>query len=729
MLAARSPGASRLSWRLVPDRERLAVEDIRKALVAREGGLFLFTDLDGTIPLDNDGGFGLYHDDTRYLSGWDLSVQGMEPIVLLSTAAMGFGQEQVMTNRELVNGSNEVLERGLVEIRRQRVLQDSFIEQVRITSFASEALTLTLVYQYQTDFVDVFELRGFARRERGLRLATKLRRKGLTFGYKGADDIKRTLAIDFRRTPHRITARKAEFEFTIAPGGSEEFEVTMAVNGSGRKISSSLRQITQRLDRDHKAWQQSGTQVVTSNQLFNASLDRSVADLRMLWTEDASGGYFAAGVPWYDALFGRDSALSSMMILWSRPEIAREVLRSLSHCQGAVVDPSREEEPGKIVHEVRRGEMANTRQVVFGRYYGSVDATPLFVLLAAEYYRWTGDLHLMQELRTSIDAALDWVDRFGDADGDGFVEYERKGDAGLINHGWKDSDEGITDERGNALKPPIALVEVQGYVFAAKLGIADVYEDLGEPSRAEQLRREAGALRRKINERFWLAEGYYALALDGNKKLSRVRASNAGHLLWCGVPSRPKAESQIEKFKENEFFSGWGIRTLSSDSKGYNPIGYHRGTVWPHDNALIIAGLKRYGAETSLNEIATGLFDAACASRYYRLPEVFSGSPRAPQQEPVPYPVANKPQAFSAAAIPSVLSSILGLAPDARHGRLYLVNPRLPFWLDFVRLRDLRVGDGAIDLMFERRGSRTVVETISQTGPIEVLKRRRWPSR
>jgi glycogen debranching enzyme len=416
-----------------------------------------------------------------------------------------------------------------------------------------------------------------------------------------------------------------------------------------------------------------------------------------------------------------------MMSLALRPEIAREVLRCLTRFQGKEIDMPREEEPGKIVHEVRQSEMANTGEVVFGRYYGSIDSTPLFVLLAAEYYRWTADLELMRELQSAINAALVWMDRYGDMDGDGYLEYKRKAPRGLDNQGWKDSGDAIMDEKGALLEPPIALVEVQGYVYAAKMGIAQVYEALGDELRAGQLREEAAALRRRLNRVFWMPDCYYVLALDARKRPAKVPASNAGHLLWCGVPTKANARCQIDRLMGGDMYSGWGIRTLSSKARRYNPMGYHVGSIWPHDNALIAAGFKRYGAEAELNELATGICDAAFAFPYFRLPELFSGSPRSAHRTPVPYPVACRPQAFAAAALPSLLTSMLGLAPDAPNGRLYVVRPRLPFWLDFVRLSNLRVGDAALDLIYQRHGTRTVVDVIGKTAPLKVIQTTRWP--
>ena len=730
MATTRRSRGSRTAWRMLPEGEPRVIEDIRDALIIREGGLFLLTDTDGSIPLNNDSGFGLYHNDTRYLSGWDLSLIGVEPIVLLSTAEMGFGEEQVMTNPELVNEQGEILPSGSLEIRRQRVLDEMLMESVQLTNFALVPLALTLQYQFDADFVDLFELRGIRCKQRGQLLRPRLHPAAVTFAYRGRDNVVREVSLQFARKPDLLDRHRAIFHLNIEPGKAEEIGVAIAVDRPAGPGRGSTQQSMLSVGESHSRWKESSTHVLTGNEMFNAALDRSIADLRVLWTDRGPGlSYISAGVPWFDTLFGRDSALAAMMSLAVRPELARDVLRCLTRLQGKVVDPTREEEPGKIVHEVRRGEMANTGDVVFGRYYGSIDSTPLFVLLAAEYYRWTADLELMRELQSSIDASLVWMERFGDLDGDGYLEYIKKAPGGLDNQGWKDSVDGIVDEEGNLLEPPIALVEVQGYVYAAKQKIADVYENLGDPARAKQLREEAAALRRRINADFWMPEGYYALALDADKKPARVVTSNAGQLLWSGVPSRARARSQIERLMRNDMFSGWGVRTLSSSARRYNPNGYHLGTIWPHDNALIMAGLKRYGAEAELNEVATGISDAAFAFPYFRLPELFSGSPRSAHHEPVPYPVANRPQAFAAAALPSLLTSILGLVPDAPHGKLYVVRPRLPFWLDFVRLAGLRVGEGTVDLIYNRRGSRTVVEVIGKTSPVELVQTRRWPWR
>ncbi|MDP2675031.1 MAG: glycogen debranching N-terminal domain-containing protein [Dehalococcoidia bacterium] len=722
----RAKPSTHVTWRMLPEGETRVIEDIRDAQAIREGALFLLTDRDGGVPVDNSSGFGLYHNDTRYLSAWDISLIGVEPIVLLSTAELGFGQEQVMTNPELVNERGEALPGGSLLIRRQRVLDQALIESLRLTNYAPVPLALTVVYEFGADFADIFELRGQRRRKHGHVSAIRLHPNGVTFRYRGLDLIPRQTRVRFRPLPDELETHRALFYINLLPGASKEFASTVladAIAGTG-----SARRSLQAIAASHQSWKDSSTRVTTSNELLNAALDRSLSDMRVLWSEqEPELGYVAAGIPWFDTLFGRDSAIAAMMCLAFRPQIAERVLRSLAHFQGKELDPSREEEPGKIVHEIRNCEAANAGEVVFGRYYGSIDSTPLFLLLAAEYYHWTADLELLKELRPALDAALEWMDLFGDPDGDGYLEYIKKAEGGLDNQGWKDSWDGIIDREGDLLKPPTALVEVQGYACAARRGIAEVYQALGSLGRADELRSQAAALQRRINADFWMPGGYYALALDGDKRPSAVLTSNAGQLLWAGVPTRDRARQQIRRLLRHDMFSGWGIRTLSLAAKGYNPMGYHLGTIWPHDNALLLGGFKRYGAERELNQVATALAQAAFSFPYYRLPELFSGAPRMSHQAPVPYPVACRPQAFAAAALPYVLTLILGLAADAPGKRLYVVRPRLPSWIDFVRVANLRVGDSVLELTYRRSGQRTSFEVTARSGSIQVVPVTRWP--
>jgi glycogen debranching enzyme len=711
---------------MLPEGEPRVITDIRDALIIREKELFLLTDTEGHVEVGNDSGFGLYHEDTRYLSGWELTLVGVEPVVLLSTAEEAFWMEQVMTNPELVNDVGGMLPSGSLQIRRQRVLDRSMIETTRFTNYSADELALTVQYGFAADFADIFEIRGLHRARRGMAQESRLQSHGITFRYRGVDGRRRQTRIRFRPEPGEIQADRAEFQLTIPPRSSREITARVILDGIAG--TSAVRRSIESVGESHREWRRTSTEAVTGNELFNKALSRAMSDLRVLWMDRNNERYLSAGVPWYDTLFGRDSLLASYMTLPYRPEIARDVLLTLSESQGAVTDPIREEEPGKIIHERRECESANMGEVVFSRYYGSVDATPLFVLVAGEYYRWTADLELMEALRPHLKGALDWIDRLGDSDGDGLVEYIKKTPKGLDNQGWKDSLDSIVDARGELVRPPTALVEVQGYVYAAKLAIADVFEDLGEAEYADSLRTQAQSLRHLIDRRFWDKRSFYGLALDAEKQLSTVMSSDAGQLLWSGVPSARKAKLQIERLLRSDMFSGWGIRTLSSSSRRHNPIGYHTGTIWPHDNALILAGFKRYGAERELHQVAHALFEAALTFPYFRLPELFGGAPREAHQAPVPYPVACRPQAFAAAALPSILSSILGLVPDARRDRLYVVNPKLPGWLEFVKLFHLRVGESVLDIAFHSRAGKTAVEVSRTKGHVEVVETGRWPT-
>jgi glycogen debranching enzyme len=393
------------------------------------------------------------------------------------------------------------------------------------------------------------------------------------------------------------------------------------------------------------------------------------------------------------------------------------------------LDPWRDEEPGKILHELRLGEMSQAGELPYAAYYGSVDSTPLFLWLASEYYAWTGDLRLLKELRSSLVAALDWVETYGDPDSDGYLEYEKRSAKGLVNQGWKDSADSVIHAEGTIAQPPIALVEAQGYVYAARKGLAPVFEALGETDRAARLRSQAAILRRRFNRDFWLPDrSFYAMALDGEGRPCASITSNPGHALWSGIIARRRAVEVAERLLSNDMFSGWGIRTLSATSPRFNPIGYHLGTVWPHDNAIAALGLKKYAFEEELNEVATALFDAAVSFPYYRLPELFGGQARSAHHAPVPYPVACRPQAWAAGALPMILQAILGLCPRTPGQELLVVRPQLPYWLESVQLRGLRVGRGAVDLQFRRRGAKTTMNVLRASGGIQVARRNRWPT-
>jgi glycogen debranching enzyme len=465
---------------------------------------------------------------------------------------------------------------------------------------------------------------------------------------------------------------------------------------------------------------------VSDHELFNLVIKRSVSDLRLLVNEGPGPAqrYIAAGVPWFATLFGRDALITAFQSLAFRPQIAVETLDVLAAYQATEVDDWRDAEPGKILHELRTGEMASTGELPHTPYYGSIDSTPLWLILLGATFDWTGDRELVDRLWPNALAALSWIDTYGDRDGDGLIEYERRSERGLMNQGWKDSHDAIRDRTGHLAVPPTALAEVQGYVFDAKRRLAALARVRGDDELAERLEREAEALRVRFEEAFWVEDQrYYAMAIDGEKRVADGIGSNAGQCLWTGIVAADRAKDVIDRLLQPELFSGWGIRTYASGQPGYNPIGYHTGTVWPHDTSLIAAGLKRYGYDDESNKLVSQVLEAAQRFPDYRLPELFCGFDKSDATTPVPYPVACSPQAWAAGASFLFLETMLGLRAHADRRELELTHPHLPDWLGKVTLTDLRVGDASVDLLFHRWRGTTSAEVLRKVGDVAVTIR------
>jgi glycogen debranching enzyme len=590
-----------------------------------------------------------------------------------------------------------------------------------VQNHSDNPASFDLTLLFDNDFADLFEVRGERRPRRGIGSSKLLGPADVVLEYMGLDGKSRSTALQFDPRPTRLAVNAATYHLDLAP---QQVRALFVVASCNKPVAPKPMPFFRGLLAHRREMRQTtsgGTSIETSNNIFNEVLCQSMADLNMLMTDTPQGRYPYAGIPWYSTTFGRDGIITALQMLWVDPRVARGVLKRLALYQAKTADPLADAEPGKILHEMRGGEMASLREVPFAQYYGSVDATPLFVLLAGLYVERTGDNATLAELWPSIEAALDWIDGPGDPDRDGFVEYRRASEQGLANQGWKDSYDAIFHADGRLAEGYIGLAEVQGYVFAGKRLAARCAVRMGLPERALQLEAEAQRLAERFEEAFWCDElGTYALALDGDKRPCRVRTSNAGQLLFTGIVRADRARMVAADLMRPHFFTGWGIRTVARGEARYNPMSYHDGSIWPHDNALIALGLARYGLKHSVEQVFGALFDAATYMDLRRLPELFCGFRREKGRGPTLYPVACAPQAWASATPFTLLEAALGLEFDARRGEIRLRNPRLPAFLNEVMLRGLRLGPSSVDLRVRRQGDDVSLEVMGTRGQIQV---------
>lgn len=697
----------------------------RQARTLKHGDSFLLADAAGTIRPGSADGF--YHLDTRHLSRLDLRLNGYRPILLSSTmrddnAALICD----LTNPELAGREATPLHSDNLHIRRTQFLWEATLyERMRIRNFGNQEARIRLELRFEADFADIFEVRGTARCQRGNYRPVEVAASRVTCRYLGRDDRERTTEMRFDPAPDEIASDGAAFEFSLAPGEAQILFIQVEANGTGERPGAGPEAFRTAMRSARRALRRSASRaaaIETSNDIFNEAIRRSVADLYMLSTDTPHGPYPYAGVPWFSAPFGRDALITAFQMLWLDPELARGVLRFLAANQATGDDPASDAEPGKILHEVRRSEMAETGEVPFRRYYGSVDSTPLFVMLAGAYLERTGDTGTIREIWPNVRAALRWMEERGDRDGDGFIEYLRMTEAGLANQGWKDSHDSIFHADGRSAEGPIALAEVQGYAYAARRAAAAIATALGHAEEAERQEREAEALRDRFEREFWCDEiATYALALDGEKRPCRVRASNAGHALWTGIASPERAACVARTLLSADSFSGWGVRTIAAREARYNPMSYHNGSVWPHDNALIALGLARYGFKVEAARIFEALFQASVYIELRRLPELFCGFARLRSQGPTFYPVACIPQAWAAAAPIAMIQACLGLTFDVAGNQVALEEPMLPPFLDQIMLRNIRLGRGSLDIVVRRAGSGVTTSALRREGDLRLL--------
>lgn len=683
---------------------------------------FVVVDTYGDIGASGGGVDGLFYKDTRFLSRFELLINGVQPLLLDSNVRDDNSVLTVdLTNPDIYFDQQLVLGKDTLHIVRTVFLwRATAYHRICISNHGELPVAATLSFVFASDFADIFEARGIRREHRGT-LKAHAADQTVTLNYKGLDGVSRRTALRFDPAPADLASTVASYSLNLKP--RERQSIFVAVNCDGAPGFEQVPFFKGMISasRERKITASDSTTVVTANALFNQVLCRSAADLKMLTTQTADGRYPYAGIPWYSTTFGRDGLITAIEMLWCDPSIARGVLKRLAAHQAKDIDPLSDAEPGKILHEMRAGEMAALREVPFGLYYGSVDSTPLFVMLAGLYAERTGDYQTISDLWPHIEAALAWIDGPGDPDRDGFVEYHRQTEQGLSNQGWKDSRDAIFHSDGELAAGPIALVEVQGYVFMAKQLAGRVARRIGQTARADELEMQAKELAVRFDKAFWCPEiETYALALDGRKRQCQVRTSNAGQVLFTGIAPRERALAVAASLMRPSFFSGWGIRTVSKEERRHNPMSYHNGSVWPHDNALIAFGFARFGLRAPIERVFKGMFEAATYMDEYRMPELFCGFQRGRGRGPTLYPVACSPQAWAAATPFALLQASLGLWFNPAENQIRLINPRLPSFLDEVILRNLRLGNSSLDLAIGRRGDEVAVQVLRRNGEIAV---------
>ncbi len=696
------------------------MEDVSQTQASKEGAppspqrpehLFALKDGDAFCVCDVSGDMcgvadGFFVNDTRLLSLFELKLGGVSP-PLLSAAV---SDDNVFftchgTNRPLTPIGGADVPEGVVHLERRRFLSNARIyERLRFTNYAAFSAEVPVEFIFEADFKDMFEVRGHSRPRRGEMLEPFVAQSSVEFRYLGLDGVLRSSVIAFSQVPKRLSTANATFELQVDSGAQVELFVEIgahpdAMPGSKRFLDAAAGAKGPMREKIRR-----GAQLSSSGLLFNSWLSRSRADLGLLVTDLGTGPYPYAGIPWFSTTFGRDALITAWEMLWLDPQMARGVLKFLASTQATEYSAFRDSAPGKILHEARRGEMAAEGEVPFERYYGGVDSTCLFVALAAAYAERSGDMALIDELWPSMIAAIGWMDSFISANPHGLITYERGAKSGLLNQGWKDSHDSVFHADGRFPHGPIALVEVQGYACAGYSGMVRLSRRRGDEASAVRFRARAQQLRHAIESLFWMEEEqFYGIAIDGDHRLCRVRASNAGHLLFVGVPSSSRGRAVARQLMGSVFSTGWGLRTLASDQAHYNPMSYHNGSIWPHDTALCVAGLRRYGQPDDVARLLSDLFEAAVHFEM-RLPELFCGFARSGAESPVAYPVACLPQAWAAASAFGMLQACLGISINGFTREIRITTPRLPAGIRDIEVHDLAVGDGKVSLSFRDIG-------------------------
>jgi glycogen debranching enzyme len=702
-------------------RARSSFIEIQPQVLMR-GDLFGVFDRCGDLRALGTGGHGLFHNDSRHLSKSVLRLANGSLSLLSSTVTQDNTRLIIdLTNHQLDLPDGRRIPQRTVHLQRAKFLRDNDCEEeILVRNYGLAPVSIELILELEADFADIFEIRGYSTANPRRLLSPEANEGSLRFSYRGLDHVLRKTVIASSLKPAVIGASEMRLPIELEPQEEKVFTLTVSCFADSERLVAIDTARSQTLASDVP--QTRGCEIQTSNEHFNDWINRSKADLQMMITPTAEGLYPYAGVPWFSTVFGRDGIITALEYLWISPEVAKGVLRYLAATQATEHNPAQDAEPGKILHETRKSELARIGEVPFSRYYGSADSTPLFLYLAAAYFERTGDQELIRTIWPNIELALHWIDRFGDRDGDGFVEYGRRSQNGLIHQGWKDSSDSVFHADGQPAEGPIAICELQAYVYAAKRGVASLGKILGHTEKAENLQHEAESLRRRFEEAFWCDDiSFYAMALDKDKRRCQVRSSNAGHCLFTGIAQPERARKLISALSEESFFSGWGVRTIAGSEKRFNPMSYHNGSIWPHDNALIGFGCAQVPDKELACQILSGLFEASIYLDRHRMPELFCGFKRHAGTGPTLYPSACSPQSWAAGAVFLLLQACLGLTIRASESAIYLFYPRLPESLQEVSVRGLRVGQTSVDLEILRCGESVTINPAGRVSDPKVV--------
>ncbi len=688
----------------------------------KEGDLFLLTDQAGNIIKDADTQYGLYAKDTRFLNRYELFVNNVKPLILSS------GETEDKINKIfLTNASFKKIGNPEVLIKREQIIFNGMVyDRILVKNYFSQLLALKLILKVDADYLDIFQVRNYVKEKRlGAILNPSKVKNGVILGYLGKDGIKRETELKILTGKGEIYKNRIELSFKLNPKQEKKLTIGIIPRFEGQKLVNkdiiNFEKAQKKAGLNFKKWEEDSLIIKTDNKNFNQLVNRSLSDLKLLLTDLGEGFIPIAGIPWYAVPFGRDSIIASLQTIIVNPRIARETLKTFAFFQGKEVNGDREEEPGKIMHEIRFGELAHLNLIPHTPYYGTIDSTPLFLILAAEYFHWTGDVLSIRKILPNLFAALEWIDKYGDIDQDGYVEYNPKNTKWAINQGWKDSADSCVHKDGSLAVPPIALVEVQGYVYQAKKGMAEIFYYLGEKDKAKKLEKDARELKDRFNKDFWMEDRkYFAFGLDYQKKQIASITSNPGHCLYSGIVRQDKSEAVVKKLLSDEMFSGWGIRTIGENEVGYNPMSYHNGSVWPHDNSIIIKGLIRYNYRREAVKAINGLIKASQYFKYNRLPELFCGFSYKETQRPIEYPAACSPQAWACGSIYLIIQSLLGIDAGVINNRIYL-KPILPDNIKKVEVKNLKIGDNRTDFTLTKEGNRIMLSKEKEEGNLKLV--------